>query len=519
MMRDKRNAGPFVAGLICGLLLIGVIVPFADRGSGPQEAMAGGGGPNGSSPFGTGPQSRGGGFDDLTGPGGGLGGTGGGTPGASAPSVSGAANGDSPLATNEQVPTSAPGGVEPDAVAGGGRTDVGITDDQIRVGVLLADLGGLGDAGFAVSLGDEKAIYDAYFREINDAGGIAGRSVVPTYITFDPLDEDDMRRACLVATEDVKVFATFNLVGFYGAAVLCITQEHATPHFTYSGEPREWHRRSGQNFVSFAMAKDRILANLAYELDRTGLLEDAVIGTVEGSLPAARLATAGFVDTARSLGYEIEVRAELSSDLAESQAQIPVAVQQMQAAGVTHVVLMNNFVNSTLFVQQAEKRLFFPQYFHSDHANGSADGATNQMPESYDGAVAATATTVGQSRVGVPQPAVEADCEKRLEANGGPDITYGNPDDDNYSAVLHCTMIDTFATALRAAGDVLTRPAMTSKIAQRGPFSAGGLLAAAFRPDKFDAADAVRLVQWNYEREGARCRCWIPLNEPRAPRV
>lgn len=450
---------------------------------------------------------------------------------ANAP-VSGAAgdpasSGD-PAGSSTTTAASGPApGTAPSAVGTGvspsgeqlGASDVGVTAEDIKVAVMVPNLGGFAGAGFAVDLGDSRASFGAFFRELNESGGINGRRVTASYIDFDPLNDSSMRAACLQATEDEKVFATFNVNGFYGPGVLCVSEEHRTPLVqAYYADPDEWYERSNGLYITAFPSKDRSLRNLVHEMHARGALEGKTIGIVDSDYPFDKSASEKtLIPTLQKLGYEVAHRATLSSDTATSQSQIPLEVQRMQAAGVDTIFFAVYFVYATTWVQQASNRQYFPQYLQSDFANGTSDGAaTRSMPSSYHGTIAVTSTRVGEHRVGRPTDPDSQACIDRWNTITGTPV---EPQSGDEAIMLGaCGSVDTFAAAGRAAGANLTRERLRDGFTGLGEVRFPLLAPFTWRPGKTDGGDRIRLVQWHFEFQGEECKCWIPVDEFRPAR-
>ena len=431
-----------------------------------------------------------------------------------------------PSAPSDGAATVAPGtpgapGDHPGAVGTGvspsgetlGPSDVGVTAEEIRVAVLVPNLGGFGGAGFAVDLGDSRAAFGAFFEELNRAGGVNGRRIAASYIDFDPLNDSSMRAACLQATEDLKVFATFNVNGFYGPGPLCVTEEHRTPLIqAYYSDPDEWYERSNNLYITAFPSKDRALRNLVHEMHARGALEGKTIGIVDSDYPFDKSASENtLIPTLRALGYDIAHRATLSSDTATSQSQIPLEVQRMQSAGVDTIFFAVYFVYATTWVQQASNRQYFPQYLQSDFANGTSDGATDNMPSSYNGAIGVTSTRGGEHRIGRPRDPESQACIDRWNAITGAPV---EPQSGDEAIMLGaCGSVDTFAAAGRSAGADLTRERLRDGFTSLGEVRFPLMAPFTWRPGKTDGGDQVRLVQWHFEFQGEECKCWIPVDE------
>jgi ABC-type branched-subunit amino acid transport system substrate-binding protein len=77
----------------------------------------------------------------------------------------------------------------------------GVTDNEIRVGILLPETGPLAEAG-----GEVRALLSGYFAEVNAKGGLYGRSVVLEPVPFDPSRENGALLSVRAAVESEDIF-------------------------------------------------------------------------------------------------------------------------------------------------------------------------------------------------------------------------------------------------------------------------------------------------------------------------
>lgn len=410
-----------------------------------------------------------------------------------------------PAATSSAAPDNGNPQPQPTAAPPAQNTasDTGVTADSIKVAIMVADLGNAEDLGFEINTGDAKLSYQVFIDEVNEAGGINGRTIDPVYLTFDPLDQDDMRRACIDATENEQVFAVFNQAGYYGAAILCLTEEHGTPYMTTGQhEPDEWYARSGGLYVSYLPSKSRQLVTMVKDLDALGLLEGRTIGVVDSGFTADKLASEqSLLPTIDALGYEVAHRATIPEAADQAAAQIPIEIENMRREGVDTILFAVNFLVQRLWVTQADQRGYTPRYHVSDMGGGTSDDAADDFPASYDGTVAFTSLRTGEERAGLPEPAVDQECRATYEARSGTATPRGSV--QATSANGACQVIRDFARAAASQGANLTQAGMASAFASLGSFEVAGFPTGSLGPGKFDAVDGVRTIQWKFD-----CRCW-----------
>jgi hypothetical protein len=182
----------------------------------------------------------------------------------------------------------------------------------------------------------------------------------------------------------------------------------------------------------------------------------------------------------------------------------------MQAHGVDTVFLLTDFIIGSGFVQSADKSAYHPLYLASDFESMTNDTAVQSMPSTFQ-AFGVTASRIGEWRVGLPEPAVDAACRQIYAAATGSDPqrsenAYGGMD-------LACGLVDLIVRGATPAGPDLTRDAFVANVQQVGridfPFFGGF----SYSPGKFDGGDDVRMLAFD-----SGCMCWLPQGDFVAPR-
>lgn len=493
-------------GVVAALLTTGLVLPIVVGERQPEQelsasddldldAIAGGsgaGGGGGSEPSETS-------ASDGTAGGGGTG-----DPGSASGGEGAAGDGQQTGGGAGTAPGSGPAGS-----AGGPltATDVGVTADTIKIGLLVPTSDSIG------STADQRAVQVAEFRaftdHINAQGGIHGRRIELVEATYDVLDQDSGTRAsCLALADDEKVFAAFNTTGYGPPGALCLTREKGVPFLQGSGHPEEIYGQANGLYSSTFDNQTRNFRNMVQILHDLGALRGKKVGVLGTEwIGLRREQEEGIVHTLQALGYNPYVY-WLSGDPVSSQSQIPVAIQRMRANGVTAVMLGADFVSGQSFVQLGAGQGYTPFYGAADPWSYSTDYVTANMPPSFEGAITVTAWRSYDHRAGVPEPAIDAECAARFEEATGIELDRTNDPDALYTGtLLACGVVRRFEQAARAAGPDLTRAGLVRAIGQLGtveiPFAGG---TGTYRPDKLDGADFYRPQRWR-----ASCKCWHPL--------
>jgi hypothetical protein len=124
------------------------------------------------------------------------------------------------------------------------------------------------------------------------------------------------------------------------------------------------------------------------------------------------------------------------------------------------------------------------------------------MPSSYQ-AVGVTTARTGEWRVGLPEPAVDANCRKIYAAATGTDPARS---DNEYAGLgVACGLVDLVVKGATNAGADLTRPKYVAGLQAIGRVAFPHFGGFSYRPGKFDGGDLIRMIRHN-----ASCKCWMP---------
>ena len=401
-----------------------------------------------------------------------------------------------------------------------GGSEVGVRADGIHVGVLIIDLGGVSKVGFSGGVqgldpASQERWYDVFFKEINAAGGIGGHKVIQEYAVYDPTNAETQRAACLKLTDEAKVFVALeNTGGYRGPDLRCFTEEHRTPYVSeFNRYNVDEIRRSGSYLIGYGMSAARGVANSAYEADRLGKLKGKKIGIIESERPGDKETDdAGLVAALQKLGHPVASRYVFSEDLNTAATQAPLAVHQMQAAGVDAVFLNTNVLTSTQFVNAAEAQVYRPQWLTSEWYGLSTDFGAQEMPAAFDGAMAFVAERDGEyNTAGRTEPAVDKNCRETMKTANGEN--YDLKSNQNAVIVQTCGVVRLFAQIARA-GSALTRDAFAVALQHLGRADPPRVAPGFFAPGRYDAASQIRTKTW-----AVSCTCWKVTEEFHDARV
>ncbi len=206
------------------------------------------------------------------------------------------------------------------------------------------------------------------------------------------------------------------------------------------------------------------------------------------------------------LGYPVAYHARIAADANAAQAQIPIEVQRMRAAGVDVVLPVSGLIAATVFAQEADAQRYRPQYYLSDFASGATDVYTAAMPDSFEGSIGYTAFRTGEAAAGLPEAATDAACRETYEGYSG--TTLDPTILAYYYTTIYCGITRLFEQAMNGAGVNPTRASFSPAHAAHRVVPGAVRLDGSFGPGKFDAPDTVRRVTWRVS-----CKCWLPIDE------
>lgn len=492
--RPGRSQYLFAIGIVVGLLVAGLVVPFIGGNTRIVRASSG--------------ADSGGITDEQSGSALGSGGDAAAAAGSAAgPSGSSASPGaaaraaTAPGARGAALPASSPG----------------VSSGEIKLGIALLDLKvvrqiGLGAALTGTTPAQQQVDWQFFIDEVNRAGGILGRKIVPSFTTFDPTDSTSGRKACLALTEDAKVFAAIISPGLFGDPILCFTEEHGVPTLEYSVEADAWYRRSKGLLFTPGMTGSRGLRSLVTRLATDGSLKGKKIGVVSTDAPTEKLPVdEGLLPALKDAGYSVAARSTITQNIDQQPSQIPVEISRMRSAGVDYIMWVSNALVFAQWTQTAANQGYNPPYALTDINSGSNDFTVQNVPASTK-AIAVTAIRDGEQHANMSEDPTSQACRERFERATGSKLTRGSSD---YQTVLEaCGFVHAFATAAQRAGANLTSQTFSQAMQTLGRFEFAYFAPGTFAPGKFDMADYVRTKTFQ-----SGCKCWVPQGDfqPGAP--
>ena len=433
-----------------------------------------------------------------------------GAPGAARAGGAGAPAG-SPAGGSSSAGQASGQGSQASTAAGGSAP--GVTDDTIHLGFYVTENGGaaneaIGAAG--VSQGDPREYVRVVVDDLNERGGIAGRTVKPVVFAYDAQsaasDEQQHQEACSYWTEDNAVFA---------AAAPAAARDNLRSCMGQRGVPllgTGLTREDANGMASFPLYAEpntmnltRIVTNLVPGLDAQDYFEPESaaepmkLGVVRYDYPTFQRATDEALKPALQR-HGIEVTQEHavrvpanSNDLGGVASDINAAILRFRQEGVNHVILVElNATLAFLFMRSAENQGYRPQYgMHTQ--NGAQALAELVPPEQLHNAVGiGWLPQIDVRDVDVPRSAARDRCLKLMRSEG---IQF--PDKNAKGvALIYCDQAQFFKAAAEA-GDALTGQGFINGVESLGSRFAPALtIGTRFSRNQHDGASVYRHVRF-----------------------
>jgi len=411
----------------------------------------------------------------------------------------------------------------------------GIVGNTINVVFPVVSLSSLaGRIGFAedVEFGEQAKAIHLFVNHVNHHGGINGRKINAILVTFTPANTSEMRSLCKDWTQGTPAaFVVLDGFGTWtGTNQLCITQEGHTPllsqwttvtTWTTMGAPYLWWTGPDQAPV--------LQATVDWGL-ATGLIGgDQKVGVVAGNGASDQLALSGYLlPDLRRAGVTpiVKTIVENPTDTATTDAEAPLVVQELKAAGVSTVIPLMLF-NAFYPVLQAETQQgYFPKLLLSDYQS-SIESALGLIPAPYEKAL--------NGQEGVTTETLGGIDDNRPESQGGydpgvrrcfniwhkayPQVPKGNMNfyiEEQGPVQAWCTAIHLFATAARNAGPDLNRRTFVEAMSKITDFPGGFSPTLSFGPDKYYGPTEYRVVKLHTNTPPSSA-CRLPRGEGGKP--
>ena len=241
-------------------------------------------------------------------------------------------------------------------------SDIGITEDTIRIAVAIADLEAVRAAGISIpdTLTTEHLFdrWNVYAEKWNADGGINGRQVEMVQVVWDPLNPASFDELCAEVTVNQEVFALVNGTGLSGVAMECAVD---------SGVPILYGDVVAQSLfdsglvISMAPSAEIIAtAGVQGWIDSGELPPGSKVGVLSSNSPLIKAAGEAARAALEEAGYEVNLieTNSLAGDNAATNEEGAAAVGVFQADGAETAFLLTPFTENTGFWEAAAAASF-----------------------------------------------------------------------------------------------------------------------------------------------------------------
>jgi hypothetical protein len=419
----------------------------------------------------------------------------------------------------------------------------GVSAHSINVVFPVSNLTALSaNLGFAsdVEYSEQAKAIHLFVNQINDSGGIDGRTINPMIVNFDPTNETSMRALCLQWTKgNPAVFAVLDGIGTWtGDDQLCVTQEGHTPLISQWTTVTNW-TDEGSPYLWWTGPDDAAIlqATVNWGVSSGRLGQNVKVGVIAGNRSSDQLALNDYLlpdlkrDGITPIVKSIDADPD---DTATTGSEAPLVVQQLRADGVTSLIPLMPF-NVFYPVLQAEtQQQYFPTLLLSDYEE-SIESSLGLIPYPYvkalDGQEGVTTETLGGIDDSRPESEGGYDPGDRacwvIWHKAYPETPPGNMNDfieEQGPVQGWCQAIRLFEAAATAAGPHLDRRTFVEAMARITDFPGGYSPVLSYGPDTFSGPSQFRVVRLhNNVPPSSQCKtpmkplgpqgvCWVPVS-------
>ena len=332
--------------------------------------------------------------------------------------------------------------------------DDGVSADSVNVATLSIDFKPLAEIGFTVAGVDPTETYEVFADELNENGGVCGRTVDVQRVVYDVL-QGQGGQACVEATEDrsnlVVNTATYD-------EVLCLTDAGLPAYTGADVTEADLEDSGGLLFTRFPVLEEQYAATVQHALD-DGALEGKV-GVWYGSVfpnqgDAVEETVLPMLDEA-GVDYTAYRTDYAGPSDPEGNTVLTSAATDFASQEVDTVLMFVQNTNHTGIETELDAQGLSPRFISAPiSANSSNEVFADRFGtrEIADGQEFVT-FTLGATELGADDP-IAASCHEVWTRRTGDEIEPATFDYNQITAT--CVQVDVLAAAMSLAGGDLTR--------------------------------------------------------------
>ncbi|MEM7140861.1 MAG: ABC transporter substrate-binding protein [Actinomycetota bacterium] len=373
----------------------------------------------------------------------------------------------------------------------------GVTADTIRVGVTAIDWDTLAAAGVPFGRTNAGDLWTAAIEEINDRGGVHGRTLEVVVEEYLPIGSTEFDAACNRLTQDEEVFVVIGQA--LEDHVLCLIELNDTAAVVVAGMADPIVERANAPYATLWASFEHQARSVVELAEDAGVGPGATVG-ISGSADVAIVEYQTIVAAFRDAGYDVVegLVGANDDDLSETSQAMALVYERFRDADVDLTVATTGVANEIFNAQSAGYTT--DQWLLSVVMDASSLGEAGVDLAYLDGALAVVNTPVStdaQPTMG-DDPAVAA-CIDDLENRTGRTIPYdlGLDVNDLPAALYACAVADIVEQALLLAGPDLTNESFQAGLESIGDIDLAGYFEASLTADDLGAAGGLRLAEFD----------------------
>ena len=278
----------------------------------------------------------------------------------------------------------------------------GVTKDSIRLGIALVDFECIKQYTDSIRL-NQQPVWEAYIKDINDKGGIAGRKIDPVFKSYCPLTNQEILTYCTAFTQDDNVFAVMGtFIDFSGDAQTCIAKQQKRLLVTFDLTQAIMDRSPAGYIVTPGTIPERGVDILLSLAKKEGTLEGKKVAVL-GDTNVKSIIEGTIEPGLKNLGVELGSTAVLAisgGDTTQPQAQLDSFIEKWKTEGVNAIFMSGNYASAKQFVEKIRDRM--PDVtLLADTTNTLAQAQQEQTagkkPNPYEGLITAGGLTAAES--------------------------------------------------------------------------------------------------------------------------
>jgi hypothetical protein len=387
---------------------------------------------------------------------------------------------------------------------------VGVTAKTIKVGVSLVDFSCIQQFVNQIRVNQNEG-YNDFIKYVNDHGGVAGRTIVPDYQYFCPIQNAQALALCTKFTEDDHVFAVIgNFVDFSGDAQTCLAKNHNTVLITFQLSQAIMNQSPPGLILLPGPTPERVDTVVLNLMQKQHSLKGKKIAVL-GELTSQNVVNDSVVPGLKRLGVPMGSTAILNvtgSDTSAAQTQLDSFIERWKSDGVNALFVSGTQVTSQQFIEKVRAQMPNVMLVTDNDATvtlgyGQQERQIGRNPNPYEGIITAGGPTsaeydassnwkfcasIYKKETGKVAPNAQTIIPgpngKRLD-------TYGNINDA-------CQLLTLFQEIGARVGKNLNVPNWVHAVNTYGPIrDYGGGQYASLHTGKYDDDDTFRLETFN----------------------